>query len=128
MKCPMLADTDVMVDFLRGYPKAVALVKNNSSQIILSCVVAAELYAGVRSEREMTALDSLMRLFNIIPISFDLAKAAGLYQRDYARSHGIGLADAIIAATAAAENAEILTLNTKHYPMVKGLKPAYAKA
>jgi hypothetical protein len=37
------------------------------------------------------------------------------------------LADAIIAATAEAENADLKTLNIKHYPMIKGLKPAYTK-
>ena len=37
------------------------------------------------------------------------------------------IADAILAATAEAENAELKTLNTRHYPMLKGLKPAYKK-
>ena len=37
------------------------------------------------------------------------------------------LADAMIAATAQAERAELKTLNVKHYPMIKGLKPAYRK-
>ena len=35
--------------------------------------------------------------------------------------------DAIIAATATGEDAELKTLNTRHYPMFKGLKPAYRK-
>ena len=41
--------------------------------------------------------------------------------------HGVGLADAMLAATAEAENAELKTLNTKHYPMFKGLRPTYTK-
>ena len=36
--------------------------------------------------------------------------------------------DAIIAATAEAERADLKTLNVKHYPMIKGLKPAYRKS
>jgi len=123
----VLVDTDVMVDFLRGHPKAVALVHTESTRIILSSIVAAELYAGVRGDEELRALDSLIHLFRIIPVSAGLARAAGFYKRDYAKSHGVGLADAIIAATAQAENADLITLNTKHYPMIKGLKPAYAK-
>jgi hypothetical protein len=35
--------------------------------------------------------------------------------------------DALIAATATAGNAELKTLNVKHYPMFKGLKPPYKK-
>ncbi|MHC4458909.1 MAG: PIN domain-containing protein, partial [Planctomycetota bacterium] len=53
--------------------------------------------------------------------------AGGLYKRDYGKSHGVGLADAILAATAEAENAELKTLNTEHFPMLKGLRPAYTK-
>jgi len=127
MTKPLLVDTDVMVDFLRGNPKAVALLQTYSVRVILSSIVAAELYAGVRGDEELSKLDSLISIFRVVPVSVELARAGGLYQKDYAKTHGIGLADAIIAATAEAENADLKTLNTKHYPMIKGLKPAYTK-
>jgi predicted nucleic acid-binding protein len=60
-------------------------------------------------------------------LSAAIGKVGGLLKRDYGKSHGVGLADAIVAATAEAENAELKTLHTKHYPMLKGLKPAYLK-
>lgn len=123
----MLLDTDVLVDFFRGYSKAVALVKANSSRIILSSVVVAELYAGVRGEAELTIIDNFISLFRVIPLNVEIAKGGGLYKQAYSKSHGIGLADAIVAATAEIENAELKTLNTKHYPMIKGLLPAYNK-
>ncbi|MBI2882707.1 MAG: type II toxin-antitoxin system VapC family toxin [Candidatus Methylomirabilis oxyfera] len=127
MRKPVLVDTDVMVDFLRGNPKAVALVQTHSAWLILSSIVAAELYAGVRGDEEMSKLDSLISLFRVVPVSIELARAGGLHRKHYSKSHGVGLADAIIAATAEAENADLKTLNTKHYPMIKGLKPAYTK-
>ncbi|MFH1022920.1 MAG: type II toxin-antitoxin system VapC family toxin [Planctomycetota bacterium] len=123
----VLVDTDVMVDFLRGYPKAVALVQAQSSRIILSSIVVAELYAGVRGDEELNALDGLVHLFRIVPVSPELARTAGLYKSEYAKSHGVGLADAIIAATAQAENADLITLNARHYPMISRLTPAYAR-
>ncbi|MBU4200487.1 MAG: type II toxin-antitoxin system VapC family toxin [Verrucomicrobia bacterium] len=123
----VLVDTDVMVDFLRGHPKAVALVHAQSVLIILSSIVVAELCAGVRGDEELSSLDSLIHLFPIVSVSPELARIAGLYKRDYARSYGVGLADAIMAATAQTENADLITLNIKHYPMIKGLKPAYTK-
>ena len=46
---------------------------------------------------------------------------------DFGKSHGVGLADAIMAATAETENADLKTLNIKNYPMFSGLKPAYKK-
>lgn len=127
MDKPILVDTDVMVDFLRGHPRAVAFVQKSSTRIILSAIVASELYAGVKGDDELDVLDNLLSLFRIVPVSRELARAGGLYKRDYAKSHGLGLADAILAATAESENADLKTLNTKHYPMCKGLKPAYRK-
>lgn len=127
MARPLLVDTDVMVDFLRGYPQAIALVQAQSTRIILSSIVTAELYAGVRGEDEMGILDGLIGLFRIVPVSRAVARAAGLLKRKYGKSHGVGLADAIIAATAESENADLATLNAKHYPMFTGLRPAYTK-
>ncbi len=127
MEAKFLLDTDVMVDFLRGHPKAVAFVKTHFNRIILSTIVVAELYAGVRDDDEQSKLDELMSIFPVIPITSGIARSGGLYKRDFFKSHGVGLADAIIAATALAEQAELKTLNTKDYPMLKSLKPAYGK-
>ena len=123
----ILLDTDVLVDFFRGHKQAITLVNANSTRIILSSIVIAELYAGVKGDAEQAALDNFTSLFRVVPVSAQIAKAGGLYKRDYGKSHGVGIADAILAATAEAENAELKTLNTKHYPMLKGLKPAYNK-
>jgi len=123
----ILLDTDVLVDFFRGYSKAVAFINANSSRIILSSIVVAELYAGVKGDAEQTTIDNFVSLFRVISVGVVIAKAGGLYKRDYDKSHGVGLADAILAATAEVENAELGTLNIKHYPMIKGLSPAYTK-
>ena len=123
----ILLDTDVLVDFFRGHSKAVAFVNSRSARIILSSIVVAELYAGVKGDAEQAALENFVSLFRVVPVTAEIAKAGGLYKRDYGKSHGVGLADAILAATAEAENAELKTLNTKHYPMLKGLRPAYKK-
>jgi predicted nucleic acid-binding protein len=127
MAKPILPDTDILVDFLRGVDKAVAFVAEYNDRIILSPVVVAELYAGVKGEAEQIALHHFISLFRVVPIDAAIGKAGGLYRRDYGKSHGVGLADAILAATADAENAALKTLNTKHYPMFKNLKPAYKK-
>ena len=123
----MLVDTDVMVDYLRGYDPAVALVRKHADRIILSSIVIAELYAGVKGDREQAILDDLVSLFGVIAVTVEIARAAGLFRRDYGKSHGVGLADAILAATAQWATADLCTLNVRHYPMMKGLKPAYGK-
>ena len=123
----ILLDTDVLVDFLRGHSKAVAFINAHSARIILSSIVVAELYAGVKGDAEQSAPEDFVSLFGVVPVSAEMAKAGGLYRRYYGKSHGVCLADAILAATAEAENAELKTLNRKYYPMLKGLRPAYTK-
>lgn len=123
----ILLDTDVLIDFFRGYRKALTLIEAHSTRMVLSSIVVAELYAGVKGESEQRALDSFVALFRVVPVGIEIARVGGLYRRDYGKSHGVGLADALLAATAEALNADLKTLNVKHYPMIKGLRPAYKK-
>jgi len=123
----VLFDTDVMVDFLRGHPKAVALVKRHAGAISLSSIVVAELYAGVKGDRELSTLDDLVTFCLVVPVTSEIARAGGIHKRDFGKSHGVGLGDAIIAATAEAEYVDLMTLNVRHYPMIKGLNPPYIK-
>ena len=130
MSGPILVDTDVLIDFLRGYGPAVSFVNVHSDRIVLSAVVVAELYAGARGAKddpEQTVLENLLSLFRVVPINNEIARLGGLYRRDYGPSHGISLPDALVAATAFLERAELKTLNVRHYPMFEGIEPAYRK-
>jgi len=127
MTKPILLDTDVLVDFFRGHVKAVAFINDNSDRIILSAIVVAELFAGVKGSAEQGTLEAFVSLFHVAPLNAAIAKAGGLYKSKFGKSHGVGLADAILAATVEAEHADLKTLNTKHYPMLKGLTPVYKK-
>ena len=60
MSEPILPDTDVLVDYLRGQADAVTLVKGCADRIVLSAVVLAELYAGVRDDAELKQLDAFL--------------------------------------------------------------------
>jgi hypothetical protein len=76
----------------------------------------AELWAGARPS-EHDALNNLFRALTCIPIDDQMGQQAGTYLHRYRRSHGIEIADALIAATAVANGAELWTRNRKHYPM-----------
>ncbi len=85
------------------------------------------LYAGVRDGSEREVLDELMDQLIIFPVTKDLAVRGGLFRCDYFKSHGIGLMDAIIAATAEKENAVVVTLNRKHFPMFSTVVVPYVR-
>ncbi len=124
----MLIDTDVVVDYLRAQPKAVRFLNAQSDLLALSAVTVAELYAGVREGKETEILDGFINTFEILPVTEPVARQGGLWRRDYGKSHGVGLADAIIAATAAAAGAALVTLNRRHFPMYPAVKVPYTKA
>ncbi len=123
----LLVDTDILVDYLRGTPGAVAFIESRSEDLLASVISVAELFAGLREGRERASLESFIAAFNMIPVDREIAERGGIYRRDFMRSHRLGLADALIAATADVMDAELATLNVKHFPMRPRLKPPYAK-
>ena len=74
MDKPIILDTCVLVDFLRGHKKAVTFVLSNQDRIALSPIVLAELHAGARDDNEIGELDRLLVLFPIVPVSAEIAR------------------------------------------------------
>jgi predicted nucleic acid-binding protein len=124
----LLLDTDVLVDYLRGASEAVAYVEERTETLLLSSITVAELYAGVREGRERTALSTFLSAFEVVPVTREIAERGGLWRRDYGRSHSTGLADALIAATAELSQAQLVTLNRKHFPMFPAVLVPYRKS
>src|SRR5947208_10167387 len=116
-----LLDTDVSIDYLRGRSEAARLIAELGDRPIISCITVAELYSGVREGKEVSDLESFLRASVVAEVDEQIARLAGLYRRDFGRSHGVGLADAVIAATAAKWGAILVTLNAKHFPMVTNI-------
>lgn len=124
---PLLIDTDVLIDYLRDQADAVAYLDAATEPLLISAMTVAELYAGVREGVERVALDDFIKDFEIVHINTEIATRGGLHRRDYIKSHGTGLADAIIAATAETKQAELVTLNRKHFPMLPNVIVPYQK-
>lgn len=127
MNGPVLLDTDIVIDHLRGHPDAVAYMRNLTTRPLTSVVVVAELYAGVRDGPERAQLESFLSGLIVLPLDSDTAVDGGLLRRTYAKSHGVGLDDALIAATAKRNGATLVTLNVKHFPMLTDVTVPYSK-
>ena len=114
-----LVDTDIAIDFLRRREYAQKLLKNWAGEglLAISTLTHLEIYQGMkpREERATNAfLDGLVSVVVDIPI----ARQAGIMLGEI-RSKGttIGIADAIIAATALQLGTPLLTNNVDHYPV-----------
>ena len=123
-----LLDTSVAIDHLRGSPSAVDLLTDLvevEESIFASEVVRFELLAGVR-EKEVDGLERFFSAISWVPVGEEVARAAGSLAQRHRRSHsGIDDADYLIAATALLLEADLLTTNVRHFPMMTGLEPAY---
>lgn len=124
----LAVDTDVLIDYLRDRPEAVAFLEDCQRPLALSVITVAELYAGVREGDERLRLDAFVGAFELLPLDHRVGAQAGLWRQRYGRSHGTGLADALIAASAAAAGATLATLNRRHFPMLDDLLVPYVKA
>ena len=125
----LVLDTSVLIDHLRGRPRAATeLIPNaiaRGDELWSSYVVRAELLAGMRVGEEL-ATRSLLSLISWADVDDPLAETAGALGRRYLPSHpGIEVADLIVAALAEHLDAALQTTNVKHFPMVKGLRAPY---
>jgi predicted nucleic acid-binding protein len=115
--------TCLIAGVIRDCDAAVVYLESLPEPLLVSAITVAELYSGVREGKERNILDQFMRAFDKIPIDNNIAIKAGLFRRQYGPSHGVGLADALVAATAEVYNAKVVTLNKSHFPMIKTIVP-----
>jgi len=123
-----LVDTTVAVDHLRGASEATDLLSGliaDGETLVASEITRFELLAGVRTA-ELEALEMFFRSLAWAPIDEEVASAAGTLAQRLRRSRGgIDDADYLIAATAIVLDADLLTTNVRHFPMIKGLETPY---
>ena len=119
----ILIDTDIVIDFLRGDKRAISHFKAESELIYFSAITVAEIYSGIKDKKEEAEVERLFSIFPVIAATNEIAREAGKLVKQYRPSHSVE----IIAATSLVSGSQLHTLNVKHYPMFKGLKPPYKK-
>jgi predicted nucleic acid-binding protein len=65
-------------------------------------------------------METVLELYQLMPYNYEIAKLAGEIVRD--NKNLVEFPDAAIAATALVNEAELLTLNKKHFAGIKGLE------
>ncbi|MBU4254268.1 MAG: type II toxin-antitoxin system VapC family toxin [Acidobacteria bacterium] len=124
MNTRYLVDTDILIDYLRGYEKALLFIGKYQNHMAFSAITVSEIYTGTRGS-ETARMDEFIFLFPVLPVTLEIARLSGQYKQQFDPLTGLSLADAVIAATAEIHSLQLKTRNIKHYPMLKNLKPAY---
>ena len=120
----VLVDTDILIDFERGVEQAADCLDRLEAQArpAISVVTQMELIVGCRGKQELNALDRFLKRFEIITIDAVIAETAVDLLRQFCLSHGLLIADALIAATALVLEAPLLTGNQRHFRFIEGLR------
>lgn len=118
----MLIDTDVLIWCLRGNHKATSALSKIPDRWI-SEISRIELLIGCRNKSEVTLLKRFLadEKFQIAPLSQEIGIRATIYVEDFHLGHSIGMADALIAATATITGRQFFTANWKHFRSIPGL-------
>ena len=116
----ILADSAFVIDYLKGVPAAEArweAVFAGGDEPIVSEIVVCEVSAGLRA-RDARRFEAFLEPVEFIQPGPDAALMAGRWRAE-ARANGrtLGLADALIAAAAHADNAAVLTRNTRDFAL-----------
>ncbi len=117
---PLLLDTTILIDVLRG--RSVAARLKDLSAIgerppWISAISVEEIHRGARPS-ESEAIKALLDGLQVVPVGRREAETAGVWRRDFAKL-GVTLAqsDCLIAASAHVLGIRLATGNVKDYPM-----------
>lgn len=119
----VVIDSDILIDHLRFHSELLDAIfyqlLSNKLKAYLPSVVASEIYSGkgTKENTQLKVVEELLDQLEFIPADEEISKGAGFLIRD----KGLGLADAIVAATALCLKAKLATRNIKDFAAIKGL-------
>lgn len=123
-----LLDANAVVDYLRGKGAvATHMLAVPPAEIGLPAVAAYEVWVGVmgsqNAARRTILFEQLLASLRILPFDGGTSrKAAELRHVLERRGEGIGPLDTLIAATALANDATLVTRNLREFARIPGLK------
>ena len=120
----IVADTDVLIDFLRGREPGAEAVGSalETGQLQTTAVSCFELLSGARTGREREIVERLLDRIPVLALDRDAARRAAEVRRDLDQvGEAIGMADSLIAGIALAHNSRLLTRNRRHFERVASL-------
>lgn len=116
----ILCDTNIIIEALKKNPTAIqSIEKIGLDKIAISVVTAMELYYGALNKAELMIIKRHLSSIRIFHIDEEISvTASGLIER-YAKSHGLQIPDALIAATALNLSLKLYTGNKKDFVFIE---------
>jgi predicted nucleic acid-binding protein len=119
----VVVDTDVLIDAGRGIREATSYLQHieQQSTLAVSTITQMELIVGCRSKADLRSLDRFLSRFEVLKLTEHISAIAVDLLRRYRLSHGLLVADALIAAPALSAGNPLVTKNQRDYRFIKGL-------
>ena len=120
----IVADTDVLIDFLAGHGAAAETVERELGlgRLVTTAVSRFELLAGARSAAQERSILRLLAAVPTFPLDEAAAdRAAGVRRGLEKKGLGIGMGGSLIAGIVLARRGALLTRNRAHFSRVEGL-------
>lgn len=119
----LVVDTSVLIDHLRGGNtwKKVIAESGEDLKLFVPTIVIFELFSGQSTHDPsiVAKIHQLLHNFQKVELDENIAKTAGVIFRD--AKHRIQVSDYIIAASALQMNAQVITLNKKHFEQIPNI-------
>lgn len=119
----VLVDTDILIDVVRQIPDAITYVQNLEQQAVLgiSSITYMELLIGCRNKTEQRKVERFVQRFQMIKLDETIADRAITLLQQYRLSHGLLIADGLVAATALVGDTPLASKNQRDYRFIAGL-------
>lgn len=118
-----LVDTGILIDAGRGISEAVEYLQGfeHSTRLAVSVITEREPIVGCRNKTELWALEQFLRHFRILKRNETISDKAVELLQQYRLSHGLLIADALIAATALSWGCPLASKNQRDYRFIADL-------
>jgi predicted nucleic acid-binding protein len=119
----VLVDTDILIDVARQIPDAITYVQNLEQRAVLgiSSITHMELLIGCRNKTEQRKVERFVHRFQMVKLNETIADRAIALLQQYRLSHGLLIADGLIAATALEGDTPLASKNQRDYRFIAGL-------
>ncbi len=123
MASSTIVDTEIIIDVGRGISEAANCLQElkSSSRLSISVVTQMELIVGCLNKSELRTLEKFLQQFDVIRIDQPISDKAVDLLRLYRLSHGLLIADGLIAATAIIYESSFITKNQRDYRFIQNL-------